>query len=95
MEIKYKLSHAAEQDLRNIYAYGHQMWGAQQADIYFNAFFEAFIKISKQPEAYPEVNHIKPGYRRCVCGVDSIYFRVVDGCMEIMAVIGHQDIVGF
>lgn len=86
----HKLSLEAEQDLKNIYAYGYQMWGEQQADIYFNAFFEAFSKIAQQPEAYQAVNHIKPGYRRCVCGVDSIYFRVVDEVTEIMAVIGNQ-----
>ncbi len=91
---KYKLSQEAEQDLRNIYAYGYQVWGEKQADIYFNAFFEAFLKISQQPDAYQEVDHIKPGYRRCVCGVDSIYFRVDGDYTEIMSIIGNQTIDG-
>jgi len=34
----------------------------------------------------------KKGYRRCVCGVDSIYYRIENGTVEIMAIIGRQDL---
>lgn len=67
------------------------MWGEQQADKYFNAFFVSFLKIAQNPEQFPKVDSIRQGYRRCVCGVDSIYFRVVNNQVEIMNVIGNQD----
>ena len=91
MEAKYKLSKDAKQDLKSIYAYGYQMWGEEQADKYFHAFFDSFTKIAKQPEAYQKVDHIKQGYRRCISGVDGIYFRIAKSQVEIMAIIGHQD----
>lgn len=89
----YKLSVEAKHDLQSIYAYGYHTWGEQQADKYFNAFFECFSKISKYPHLYQKVDEIKQGYRRCVCGVDSIYFRIVDMHVEIMSIIGNQNII--
>lgn len=95
MEAKYKFSKDAKQDLKQIYAYGYHMWGEEQADKYFHALFDSFAKIAKQPEAYQKVDYIKQGYRRCTCGVDSIYFRIAKHQVEIMAIIGHQDTGGF
>ena len=92
MTIKYKLSQQVKEDLQVIYEYGFYRWGEVQADLYFHAFFEAFSKISEQPKAYPKVDDIKTGYRRCVCGVDSIYFRQVNNQVEIMSIIGNQDL---
>jgi len=89
---KYKLSQQAKEDLKVIYEYGFYRWGEQQADLYFYGFFEAFSKISDQPEAYQKVDDIREGYRLCVCGVDSIYFRVTNNQVEILSIIGSQDI---
>lgn len=38
------------------------------------------------------VDYIKKGYRRCVCGVDSIYYRINQNIVEIMAIVGRQDL---
>lgn len=86
---KYKICSVAKEDLQRIYAYGFHRWGEQQAVKYFNDFFECFEKISQHPNVYQQVNHIKQGYSRCVCGVDNIYFRQVDGIVEIMTIIGN------
>jgi toxin ParE1/3/4 len=88
----YKLSVQAEQDLQRIYAHGVRMFGEAQADSYFLAFFEKFEEIAEQPRLYPSVDHIRTGYRRSVCGVDSIFYRISnDGIVEIMTIIGKQD----
>ncbi|GAO30819.1 hypothetical protein JCM15548_13133 [Geofilum rubicundum JCM 15548] len=63
-----------------------------QADKYYDAFFEYFEVIAKRPFSFESVDHIKKGYRRCVCGVDSIYFKIENGTVEIMAIIGRQDL---
>ena len=48
--------------------------------------------IAERPNSYPAVDEIRKGYRRSVCGVDGIYYRVDnDGTVEIMAILGHQD----
>ncbi len=88
----YKLTKEAEYDLINIHHFGVFRFGEKQADAYFNAFFKQFELICKNPYMYPEVNHIKKGYRRCVCGVDSIYFKINGSIIEIIAIIGRQDL---
>ena len=88
----YKLSNLAKEDLIRIHHYGTKLFGAVQADKYFDAFFDQFNLIAERPYSFPTVDYIKPGYRRCVCGVDSIYFRIKDDLVEIIAIIGRQDL---
>ncbi|WP_310991046.1 type II toxin-antitoxin system RelE/ParE family toxin [Aequorivita marina] len=88
----YKLSNLAKEDLIRIHHYGVKKIGLTQADIYFNSFFEYFEIIAKQPFSFESVDFIKEGYRRCVCGSDSIYYKINDDIVEIMAIIGRQDL---
>lgn len=88
----YKLSSEAEDDLIRIHKFGVQRFGMRQADKYFNSFFEYFDAIARQPFSFESVDYIKPGYRRCVCGSDSIYYRVNNEEVEIMTIIGRQDL---
>lgn len=88
----YKLSNLAKEDLIRIHQFGIKRFGATQADKYFERFFEYFDMIAEQPFAFESIDFIKPGYRRCVCGSDSIYYRVLDNCVEIMTIIGSQDL---
>lgn len=90
----YSLSQQAKEDLQAIYEYGYRRWGEEQADFYFHKLFDAFLKIADQPETYQKVEFIRAGYRRCICGVDSIYFRCNSGQVEIMSIIGSQDTHG-
>jgi toxin ParE1/3/4 len=89
---KYKLSVVAKEDLIRIHHYGVNKFGVKQADKYFNAFFDSFEIIAERPHSFESVDYIRPGYRRCVCGVDSIYFRISGELVEIMAIIGRQDL---
>jgi toxin ParE1/3/4 len=88
----YKLSNEAKNDLIRIHHYGVETFGMTQADKYYDAFFEYFEIIAKRPFSFESVDYIKKGYRRCVCGVDSIYFKIENGTVEIMAIIGRQDL---
>ncbi|MFA9390603.1 MAG: type II toxin-antitoxin system RelE/ParE family toxin [Prolixibacteraceae bacterium] len=88
----YKLSNAAKEDLIRIHQYGVSQFGMQQADKYFDSFFMYFDIIAERPFSFESVDFIKQGYRRCVCGSDSIYFKVENDIVEIMAIIGRQDL---
>jgi toxin ParE1/3/4 len=88
----YKLSNEAKDDLIRIHHYGVEKFGISQADKYFNAFFDYFEIIAQRPYSFESVDYIKKGYRRCVCGVDSIFFRIENETVEIMAIIGRQDL---
>ena len=88
----YRLSKLAKEDLIRIHQYGTKKFGEKQADKYFNEFFDCFEAIAKNPFAFESVDHIRTGYRRCVCGVDSVFFKIKSGTVLIMAIIGKQDI---
>ena len=88
----YKLSLQAKEDLIRIHHYGTLTFGETQADKYFFSFFEYFEIIAKNPFTFEAVDYIKPGYRRCVCGVDSIFYRTASAEAEIMTILGKQDL---
>lgn len=88
----YRLSNAAREDLMRIHQHEERQFGRDQADKYFYSFFECFDRIAKNPYHFESVDYIRRGYRRCVCGVDSIYFRINQNRIEIMSIIGRQDI---
>ena len=89
---KYRLSNDAKDDLIRIHRYGAKKFGTQQADKYFETFFEYFDIIAKRPYSFESVEYIKKGYRRCVCGSDSIYYKVNNDTVDIMAIVGKQDL---
>jgi toxin ParE1/3/4 len=89
---KYKLSNVAKEDLIRIHQFGVKRFGLTQADKYFDTFFDYFEIIADRPFAFESVDYIKPGYRRCVCGSDTIYFKVNDDIVEIMTIVGQQDL---
>lgn len=89
---KYKLSNSAKDDLIRIHHFGVENFGMNQADKYFSTFFDYFELIAQQPFAFESIDFIKKGYRRCPCGADSIYYRINDDFVEIMAIIGRQDL---
>lgn len=88
----YRISNEAKDDLIRIYRYGVIQFGEIQAERYFHALYEQFELISFNPEHYQVLDHLKLGYRRCPYKADNIYFRVENGSVEIMAIVGRQDI---
>ncbi len=87
----YRVSPTAKADLRRIWFYGLEHWGVKAADRYHDAFFEHFERLAEQPLLYPVSEHFE-GYRRSPCGSDSVYYRVDRETVEIMAIIGRQDV---
>ena len=70
---KYRLSNVAKEDLIRIHQYGVQKFGLAQADKYFDTLFEYFEIISQRPFSFESVDYLRKGYRRCVCGSESIF----------------------
>lgn len=88
----YRLTVAAEQDLLQIALYGLQQFGAQQARLYYQRLVNRFEELANAPERYQTVEHIWKGYRRSVCGVHSIYYRTDQDSVEIVRILGAQDL---
>lgn len=89
---RYILSNVAKEDLIRIHHYGVKTFGVAQADKYFESFFNYFDIIAQRPFLFESIDYIKTGYRRCVCGSDNIYFKVNNDIVEIMAIVGRQDL---
>lgn len=86
-----ELSGGADRDLNAIYEYGFRQWGEAQADAYFTGLIRHFDQLCENPFLYAPIDEIRVGYRRSVCGAHSVYYRVTDGTVQIMAIIGQQD----
>ena len=89
---EFRISNTAKEDLIRIHHYGVKNFGNTQADKYFDSFFEYFEIIAQRPFTFESVDFIKNGYRRCVCGSDSIFFKVNENFVDIMTIIGRQDL---
>ena len=89
---EYRLSNVAKEDLIRVHQFGVKKFGITQADKYFYSFFDYFEIIAQRPFSFESVEYIKEGYRRCPCGSGTIYFRINDYVVEIMAIIGMQDL---
>ena len=88
----YKLTRKARADLKRIWLYGITKHGEQKADQYHRELLERLEQIAEQPYLYQAVDHIREGYRRSVYGTDSIYYRINGDMVEIMAILGHQNV---
>ncbi len=89
---EFRISNTAKEDLIRIHHYGVKKFGITQADKYYDSFFEYFEIIVQRPFSFESVDFIKKGYRRCVCGSDSIFYKVNEDVVEIMTIIGRQDL---
>ena len=89
---EYKLTNEAKNDLIRIHHYGVEKFGLTQADKYFLSFFDYFDMIAERPFSFESVDYIKNEYRLCICGVDSIYYKINENMVEIMAIVGRQDL---
>lgn len=89
---EYRLSNTAKEDLIRIHQFGVEKLGMIQADKYFNSFFDYFEMVAKRPLSFESLDYIKEGYGRCPCGSDTIYYRIYDDMVEIMAIVEMQDL---
>ncbi len=85
----YRLTPDAEQDLWRIYQWGFRRYGEAAVDEYYSAFFERFEQLAENLYMHPAIEHIRKDDRVSVCGVDTIYYRVVGYMVEIMNVLGQ------
>lgn len=89
---KPRLSQAAKLDLITIAQYGDENFGIKKSNEYRKQLSRHFLLLAKQPYLFQAVDHIRPGYRRSICGVHAIYCRVGNDGVEIMRILGQQDL---
>ncbi len=90
---KYRLiiSAEADHDLGSLYEEGYRKWGEEQADEYYDALLTHFDVLCDNPYLFRAVEEIRKGYRRSVCGKHSIFYRIVNDTIEIMALVKYEN----
>ncbi len=88
---RYELTKAAAEDFENMFEYGIDTFGLDQALKYHNGMKQRFDELAEQPKLYPAVDHIRTGYRRSVYGSHSIYYRIKPRRVLIVRILGRQD----
>lgn len=63
----YKLSQAADEDFENIFNYGIDTFGLEQAVVYQTGMKMRFDEMAENPMLYNAVDHIKRGYIGAAC----------------------------
>lgn len=63
-----------------------------QADLYYDELLDHFDVLCENPKLFRAVDELREGYRRSVCNKHSIYYRINDDAVEIMAVLKRQDV---
>lgn len=91
MKANYKISESAKKDIESIYRYGISEYGETQADLYYDAMFKQFEKIAENPYIYQPVDYIRKGYRRSIFANNSIFYRISEDMIEIMAILSRQN----
>jgi toxin ParE1/3/4 len=74
--IGYRLTNAAQEDMDQLLEQGIDDYGVEVAIDYYDKIEKRLNSLVEQPYQYPAVHEIRVGYRRSVCGVHSIYYRI-------------------
>lgn len=92
MPSRYRLSRAADTDLERLYDWGIDQFGLNAADEYYDALLTRFDEIAKSPLLWQSVDHIRAGYRRSVCGVHSIYYKIDGDEVIVIRILGRENV---
>ncbi|WP_415811883.1 type II toxin-antitoxin system RelE/ParE family toxin [Litorimonas haliclonae] len=87
----YRLAKSADLDFEQIFEYGIDTFGVKTAVSYQNRLLKHFDELAKQPLLYQAVNDVRQGYRRSVCGVHAIYYRIDPEEIVIVRILGRQN----
>ena len=84
----YRLLRAADNDLEKIADYTIAEHGVAQARVYRDNLLRALETIAENPGIGTNQNHILPALRRLVHESHSIYYRVEDGGVVVLRLLG-------
>lgn len=72
---RFRLSAAADADLRKIAAHTLEQWGEPQRDAYVTELFDAFARLADTPQIAASADNIREGYRKFPQGSHIVFFR--------------------
>lgn len=89
------VSPRAERDIREIYAYTSQSWGAEQAEHYLGFIEAAFHALLDNPKIGRERPEVKAGYRSLSVERHVVFYTIKGADILILGVPhGRMDVAG-
>ncbi len=85
----YYLSEAAADDLDNIWIYGVNQWGLQQADRYHQKIMELLVFLAEHPDIGMNRNELGDLYQSYPISSHIVFFRAYKEKIKILRVL-HQ-----
>lgn len=90
---RYRLSRQADQDIDNIFSFGVERFGIDQATKYLLDLHDHFELLAESPEVWPNITVQKQTFQRSVyTSTHSIYYQNNGNHILIVRVLGQQDI---
>ena len=87
---------AAETDLSNIWHYGADTWGIEQADRYADGLFALFDLLADFPEMARERSEFRPAVRIHPSGAHLVIYRAEGQAVEIIRILhAHQNLTAY
>jgi toxin ParE1/3/4 len=88
-----RLTRAAREDLKAIGRYTQRTWGRRQRTAYLTQLDRRFHALAEMPSLGRSCDDIRPGYRKDTEGAHVIFYREVDGGIEIVRILhGRMDL---
>lgn len=95
MPPKYRLTPAAESDLREIWRYTVESWGQQQAETYLMQLADAFSVLADNPLLGRERPEIANWYRSFPSGKHVVFYIIASRGIDIIGVLhSSMDVKG-
>ena len=80
----------ARADLKGIWRYSYEHWGAEQADRYLVALEAGILKLALNPLLGKARDYIRPGYRSIQIARHVVYYRKRGAIIEIVRVLHER-----
>ena len=77
-------------DLEEIWLYTVEKWSIEQADRYYNLIIDEINYVCKNSSAGKSMEHIRKGYRASKVKSHLIFYRVVNGSIEIIRILHER-----
>jgi toxin ParE1/3/4 len=89
---RFVISPLARADIDEIWETSAARWGIDQADSYVSGMRALIHRIADSPEHGRRSDELRPDYRRIGIGSHIIFYRVIDGSVDIVRVLhGKMD----
>ena len=88
--LPYVISKKAVFDLQDIWLYTVEKWSVEQADRYYDLIFDEINYICQNAKSGKSMEHVRKGYRGSKVKSHLIFYRVVNGTIEIIRILHER-----